>query len=198
MRDDRQVKFNLNIAHYKPGQIVNYTDMPPGHQFWVDHEDILGSDRICEFVVDEVDDEKEKAEAKAKVEAEAKLKADENAKIEAAAKVEAKRVADEKKDREEAEAKAKLEAEAKLETDVTANTKADEFLNDINKSQENEQADPETEKDNDLNFNFNAVSTDPKICPGVNARDDSPCESTKLKKNGYCWRHRFQAPAKSE
>lgn len=186
MRDERQVKFNINIAHYKPNQVVNFTDMPPGHQYWVLHESIIGTDRICEFVVDKVDDEKEKADAKARA------KADEDAKVEAAAKIEAKRIADEKKDREDAEAK------AKLETDVTANTKTDEFLNNINKSQENEQADPETEKENDLNFNFNAFSTDPKICPGVNAKDDSPCESTKLKKNGYCWRHRFQAPAQSE
>ena len=49
----KKVKFNLAIANYRPGQIVDYDDMPPGHKFWIDNKDILGSDRICEFVKEE-------------------------------------------------------------------------------------------------------------------------------------------------
>jgi len=46
----RQVKFNLAIAGYRPGQIVNYDDLPVGQQFWIDNKDILGTQRICEFL----------------------------------------------------------------------------------------------------------------------------------------------------
>ena len=53
MRDDRQVKFNVTIAKYMHGQVVNYADMPPGHQLWVNDKCILESTRICEFVEDE-------------------------------------------------------------------------------------------------------------------------------------------------
>ena len=48
---DKKVKFNLAIAGYRSGQIVNYETMPPGHRFWVDNKDILGNTRICELVV---------------------------------------------------------------------------------------------------------------------------------------------------
>jgi len=45
----RNVRFNLKIANYRPGQIVRYGDMPDGHRFWVDNKSILGAGRICEF-----------------------------------------------------------------------------------------------------------------------------------------------------
>ena len=54
MRDDRQVKFNVTIAKYEHEQVVNYADMPPGHQHWVNNKIVLESTRICEFVEDEI------------------------------------------------------------------------------------------------------------------------------------------------
>ena len=45
----RNVRFNLKIANYRPGQVVRYGDMPDGHRFWVDNKSILGAGRICEF-----------------------------------------------------------------------------------------------------------------------------------------------------
>ena len=82
-QDKRKVRFNIAIANYRPGQIINYTGMPPGHKFWIDHEDILGANRICEFVNDlgltesemEAKDKADVAEAEAiaKKEAEAKV-----------------------------------------------------------------------------------------------------------------------------
>ena len=59
-KDTRKVRFNIAIAAYKgkhPGyrhnEVVNYADMPPGHQFWVDNKSIIGSTLICEFIEDE-------------------------------------------------------------------------------------------------------------------------------------------------
>uniref|UniRef100_A0A6M3IXN5 Uncharacterized protein n=1 Tax=viral metagenome TaxID=1070528 RepID=A0A6M3IXN5_9ZZZZ len=82
-QEKRKVRFNIAIADYRPGQIVNYIGMPPGHKFWIDHEDILGATRICEFVNDlgltesemEAKDKADAAEAEAlaKKEAEAKI-----------------------------------------------------------------------------------------------------------------------------
>ena len=50
MTDKRKVKFNMAIIDYYAGEIVNYTDMPETHQFWVDHKSISGGIPICEFV----------------------------------------------------------------------------------------------------------------------------------------------------
>jgi len=82
-QDKRKVRFNIAIADYRHGQIINYIDMPPGHKFWIDHEDILGANRICEFVNDlgltesemEAKDKADAAEAEAiaKKEVEAKV-----------------------------------------------------------------------------------------------------------------------------
>ena len=58
-KDKRKVKFNVAIAKYRPGQIVDYCDMPIGHQFWVDNEDILETTRICEFIQEKIVEEKE-------------------------------------------------------------------------------------------------------------------------------------------
>jgi len=52
MEDKRRVRFNIAHAGYRPGQIVNYAEMPEGHRAWVDHKSILQSDRICEFIED--------------------------------------------------------------------------------------------------------------------------------------------------
>ena len=49
MVDTRKVRFNVAIAGHRPGQIVNYAEMPDGQKFWVDNESILQRDRICEF-----------------------------------------------------------------------------------------------------------------------------------------------------
>jgi len=46
----RKVRFNINVADYKPGQIVNYEDMPPGHRHWLDTEGLMETTRICEYV----------------------------------------------------------------------------------------------------------------------------------------------------
>ena len=48
----KQVKFNIAVADYRPGQIVNYFDMPVGHRHWVDTKGIMETTRICEFVDD--------------------------------------------------------------------------------------------------------------------------------------------------
>lgn len=45
----RNVRFNVAIAVYRPGQVVRYGDMPDGHRFWADNESILQTTRICEF-----------------------------------------------------------------------------------------------------------------------------------------------------
>lgn len=50
-KEKRKVRFNVSIAGYRAKQVVDYADMPDGHRFWVNHESILGSDRICEFVI---------------------------------------------------------------------------------------------------------------------------------------------------
>ena len=59
-KDTRKVRFNLAIPAYRdkhPGyrhnEVVNYADMPPGHQFWVDNKSIIGSTLICGFIEDE-------------------------------------------------------------------------------------------------------------------------------------------------
>ncbi len=172
MYDKRQVKFNVGIAGYKHGQVVNYADMPPGHQFWVDHESILGSDRICEFV-EEVDEDKEKAEAelKAKIEAETRAKIKAENKVLAEAKADKERIAKEKK----AELQDKIDAEAKL----------------IIESDKTDTNDNETETGN-MTLDFNFEPKEAAVCPGINS-DDTPCVRTKLRENGYCWPHRFQA-----
>ena len=43
------VRFNLSLAGFRRGQIIPYHELPPGQQFWVDNEDILGSERIAHF-----------------------------------------------------------------------------------------------------------------------------------------------------
>ena len=43
------VRFNLSLAGFRRGQIIPYHELPPGQQFWVDKEDILGSERIAHF-----------------------------------------------------------------------------------------------------------------------------------------------------
>ena len=45
----RNVRFNVAIADYRPGQVVRYGDMPDGHRFWADNKSILQTTRICEF-----------------------------------------------------------------------------------------------------------------------------------------------------
>lgn len=52
--DKRKVRFNVAIAGYRHGQIVDYADMPPGHRFWVDNKSILTETLICEFIEPEV------------------------------------------------------------------------------------------------------------------------------------------------
>jgi len=54
----RNVRFNVAIADYRPGQIVRYGDMPDGHRFWVDNKSILQTTRICEFITVNVPEEK--------------------------------------------------------------------------------------------------------------------------------------------
>jgi hypothetical protein len=177
MYDKRQVKFNVTIAKYLHGQIVNYADMPPGHQYWVDHEDILGSDRICEFVK-EVDEDKEKADAelKAKIEAETRAKIKAENKVLAEAKADKERIAKEKR----AELQEKIEAEAKL----------------IIESEKTDADDDETETGN-TTLDFNFEPKEDAVCPGINP-DETPCIRTKLRENGYCWPHRFQAEKNSQ
>ena len=177
MYDKRQVKFNVTLAKYRHGQIVNYADMPPGHQFWVDNKGILGSTRICEFV-EEVDEDKEKADAelKAKIEAETRAKIKAENKVLAEAKANKERIAKDKKDKESAKIQKKIEAEAKLIIE-SEQTDADD--------------DDETETGNTtLDFNFEPKEV--AVCPGINP-DGTPCTRTKLRENGYCWPHRFQA-----
>ncbi len=43
------VRFNLSLAGFKRGQVIPYHELTPGQQFWVDNEDILGSERIAHF-----------------------------------------------------------------------------------------------------------------------------------------------------
>ena len=181
MYDKRQVKFNVGIANYKHGQVVNYADMPPGHQFWVDHESILGSDRICEFVK-EVDEDKEKADAelKVKIEAETRAKIKAENKVLAEAKADKERIAKDKKDKESAKIQEKIEAEAKL----------------IIESEKTDADDDETKSDQTI-LNFNFEPKEDAVCPGINP-DDTPCVRTKLRENGYCWPHRFQAEKNSQ
>ena len=43
------VRFNLSLAGFTVGQIIPYHELTPGQKFWVDNEDILGSERIAHF-----------------------------------------------------------------------------------------------------------------------------------------------------
>ena len=70
MSDKRKVKFNVGIADYRQGQIVDYADMPLGHRFWVDNDSILLDTKICDFIKEpepetEKPDEVEKADPEA-------------------------------------------------------------------------------------------------------------------------------------
>ena len=53
----------------------------------------------------------------------------------------------------------------------------------------------EKPKNNGLSFDFEKDKTvnDKPLCPGRN-KDGNPCDATKLRPNGYCHRHRYQAP----
>ena len=178
MRDERQVKFNVSIATYREGQVVNYTDMPPGHQFWVDNKDILGSDRICEFV----------EEKKASV-AEPESIPVSVIKVEPAPEPVPKPII-------------KIEPEPEPESESNP-----EPEDNISETDNDKPVESEIEKKKSLDFDFDnffnkaqneEIATTQKVCPGIEKKDGSPCTRTDLKENGYCWRHRFQAPVKSE
>ena len=68
----RNVRFNVAIVNYRPGQVVRYGDMPDGHRFWADNKSILQTTRICEFT----DEDPEVAAPPEKVEKSAETKAD--------------------------------------------------------------------------------------------------------------------------
>jgi len=131
VKNTKRVKFNVAIADYRPGQIVDYADMPDGHRFWVDNESILETTKIAEFI-------KEEAISKP----EPKLEKPE-------------------------EVKEKDELEEKPETNKAEKEKDSEFKN---------------------------IDGTDAFCPGKN-KNGTPCKSTRLMKNGYCYFHQDQAPA---
>jgi len=95
-QDKRRVRFNIKIADYRHGQIVNYVDMPPGHRFWIDNKDILGASRICEFVnaLGLTESEMEAKDRAAAAEAEALAKKEAKAKVESSNEIKSDEIAE--------------------------------------------------------------------------------------------------------
>lgn len=198
MRDDRQVKFNVTIAKYEYGQVVNYADMPPGHQHWVNNKSILESTRICEFVEDETLPEAEKESVK-----EDDVPTD-LAVSEKEPEVVTTPPIDISVNSEMVDGTAEvLEASAEPTTQATL----DDELKGLAKDTDDTKSSAEPTTNNGLSFNFDKgdpetpgdvvddTQTPPITCLGKKA-DGNPCERSRLKSNGYCFQHQDQAPVK--
>jgi len=179
MRDERQVKFNVTIAKYKHEQVVNYTDMPPGHQLWVNNKSILESTRICEFVEDET-----------LPEAEVKSVKEDDVSIDLAASEKEPEVANYNINAMDSESidKALKEGGGKAIQDIINTEPSAEPTTSNGLSFDFDKDDPETPEDV-------VDNTQKPTCLGKKA-DGSPCERFRLKSNGYCFQHQDQAPTK--
>ena len=190
MRDDRQVKFNVTIAKYEHEQVVNYADMPPGHQHWVNNKIVLESTRICEFVEDEILPEAE-AESVKENDVPTDLTVSE-------------------KEPEVVTTSYTITAMDSESIDQALKKGGEKAIQDIINTKpipETEDTEPSAEPTtrNGLSFNFDkdysetfenaSDDTQKPTCRGKKA-DGSPCERFRLKSNGYCFQHQDQAPGK--
>jgi len=204
-KDERNVRFNVAIADYRPGQIVKYADMPRGPQFWVDNDSILETTRICEFVEEEIPPETESILEPDKSEYmknEEEDLTDENG-GDTLPETESEDVINKMEDfiasfdsDDPKEQKTNPDAESSsgkdsLNFDFDNGSILETTKDSLNFDYDN--LDPIDNVESKKNIADEFIGLSSPICPGKN-KNGSPCKSNKLKPNGYCHFHQMQAP----